>query len=646
MPNCSNCSSSSAEYHLCNKCYHNVFKSLYCDGHCGRKCDPSQRTGSNIIALPWWWYCNTCRQKRENPALPPDVKRVMTEDEIDKLQKKLKKLEEENQQYLEKNKQYLEQNTKLSEEKAKLSEEKDTLSKEKDNLTKERDTLTKKNDKLSIQTEAFSGQYHGQRKELEKFYDIIVDVDSLRHITTGWKVKMTEPGKKNYEIMKEKEVLTVGVVGNRNRGKSFVLSKLSGARLPDGTSIKTEGISIKYPEMSDNKEAKYILMDSAGFENALLESDEFKNDDKMSKEEAKKQLKLVASDKTLTEYFIQNFIIQKSNILVLVIGILNYPEQKLLNRIKTENEMKFKNQTPPPFFVVHNLQTFSLKQQVEDYIEETLLHSATFKLEKKESVKRKNKNNEDINNLYFIEKFNDPKDKNIVIYHLIMAMHGTEAGDYYNDFAYEFLSNQFDSFPIHHKFPIIEDVKNQFIENSSKLLENPIKSQEEFEKPKEGEEEIIKLKLEKDKKLEFKRCLIDELGFSNFYGAYFEPKYAYFKTSVNEKAYLCVQLEVPGECKMKRFQADVFEGNWIIEIQGEKLLKANNEKDKNEKNENDDIMLGNREKGSFLLNIKLKAEDYPLAEKAPDRTMTIKDKGLLSYFLKLVEEKKNEELEL
>ena len=200
--------------------------------------------------------------------------------------------------------------------------------------------------------------------------------------------------------------------------------------------------------------------------------------------------------------------------------------------------MKFKNQNPPPFFVVHNLQTFSLKKQVEDYIEETLLHSATFKLVKHESGMRNYWNNEDINNIYFIEIFNDPKDQNIVIYHLIMAMDGTEAGDYYNEFAYYFLSEQFNAFPIHQKFPIIEDIKKQFIENSSKLLENPIESLDEFEKPKKGEKEIIKLKLEKDNNLEFKRCLIDELGFSYFYGAYFEPKYAYFKTYIDKKPYL------------------------------------------------------------------------------------------------------------
>ena len=173
----------------------------------------------------------------------------------------------------------------------------------------------------------------------------------------------------------------------------------------------------------------------------------------MPRDDALKMLKLIASDKTLSEYFIQNFIIQKSNILIVVIGILNYPEQKLLNRIKTENKNKFKNSNPPPLFVIHNLQIFSLKKQVTDYVKEVLTKSATFKLKEMTSVERIEKEGEDkFNSIYYIEEFNNDEDKNTVIYHLILAMHGTEAGDYYNQFTYDFLSKQFNSFPLHHKF--------------------------------------------------------------------------------------------------------------------------------------------------------------------------------------------------
>ena len=593
MPSCSNCSASNAEYHLCSNCYNNIFKSLYCDGHCGRKCDPSQRTGSNIIALPWWWYCETCRKKRENPNLPPDQKRVMTEDEIDRLKKKLEKLEKENEIW-----------------------------------KKENEIYRQTNEKLNEVTKQFKGEYHDFRKKLENFYDIIVDIDSLRHMVKGWKVKFTEIGKKNYDIMKDEEVLIVGVVGNRNRGKSFILSKLSNVNLPDGTSIKTEGISIKYPKMEEGKKAKYILMDSAGFENALLETDEFTNDPNIPREDALKMLKLIASDKTLTEYFIQNFIIQKSNILIVVIGILNYPEQKLLNRIKTENKNKFRQQNIPPLFVVHNLQTFSLKKQVEDYIEETLMKSATFKLKKMKNVDRDSKESEDENDLYFIEVFNNKEDEHTVIYHLILAMHGTEAGDYYNHFAYEFLSGQFNAFPIHHKFPIIEDVKQQCMENSNKMMVHPIESLDEFEKSETEIKLISKDKEEEQKRLLFKRCLVDELGFSNFYGANFEPKYAYFKTIIDKKPYVCIQVEIPGECKVS-CRAKMFETSWNVTVKGNKMLKMIEGDDKH-------TSFSKREEGDFNLLVKLNVEDFQLKEHKPDKSKTTNENGLYSYYFPLV----------
>ena len=47
----------------------------------------------------------------------------------------------------------------------------------------------------------------------------------------------------------------------------------------------------------------------------------------------------------MIEYFNKNLIIQQSDILILVLGLLSYNEQKLLNRIKTEN--KRKNGNPP-----------------------------------------------------------------------------------------------------------------------------------------------------------------------------------------------------------------------------------------------------------------------------------------------------------
>ena len=69
-------------------------------------------------------------------------------------------------------------------------------------------------------------------------------------------------------------------------------------------------------------------------------------------------------------------------------------------------------------------------------------------------------------------------------------MLGIEAGDYYNQFVYDFLSAQFNARHIHEKFPVVEVVKQQSIDSSKNIMETPIKSMNDFE----GNEDEINLK--------------------------------------------------------------------------------------------------------------------------------------------------------
>ena len=56
----------------------------------------------------------------------------------------------------------------------------------------------------------------------------------------------------------------------------FLLSKLSKIDLPSGTSITTEGLSIKYPEIKEYKNRNIVLLDSAGLETTVLK-EEYEN---------------------------------------------------------------------------------------------------------------------------------------------------------------------------------------------------------------------------------------------------------------------------------------------------------------------------------------------------------------------------------
>ena len=112
------------------------------------------------------------------------------------------------------------------------------------------------------------------KEKVENFYDIIININSILKVKKGWEIEMTKEGENKYEEFKDKELIVIGVVGNMNKGKTFILSKLSKIELPSGTSINTKGISVKYPELKKNENRKYILLDSAGLEIPILKSSE------------------------------------------------------------------------------------------------------------------------------------------------------------------------------------------------------------------------------------------------------------------------------------------------------------------------------------------------------------------------------------
>ena len=136
----------------------------------------------------------------------------------------------------------------------------------------------------------------------EDFYDVIIDIQSVKDINKGWEIKMNERGKKNYELYKNKEILKIGVIGNANKGKSYLLSKISKIDLPSGTSIRTEGLSIKYPELESFENRKIALLDSAGLETPVLREKE------ESEEISKELFREKSREKLITELFLQNIL--------------------------------------------------------------------------------------------------------------------------------------------------------------------------------------------------------------------------------------------------------------------------------------------------------------------------------------------------
>ena len=316
------------------------------------------------------------------------------------------------------------ENNKLKSDKEKLNDELSKLKKEMEKLKKE--------DELKYLKDSSP----------ENFYDIIIDINSIRRLNQeGWKVRFNEKGLERYIKYKNEELITIGAIGNIQTGKSFLLNKISKIKFLTGTGIHTQGLSVKYPEVHEQQERKHIILDTAGLESPILRKNdidienndenldikenniisenknEINEEEKINENEEENQndldknnyqieemnlnnenedtenikaFKENSKDKIMAESFLENFIINVSDILLVVIGELTYSDQLLINKIKDE----CKKQNKGRIFIIHNLKDFRTINQVENYIDDVLLNCTSFNLKKRNwiiNVKRQEK---------------------------------------------------------------------------------------------------------------------------------------------------------------------------------------------------------------------------------------------------------------
>ncbi len=568
-------------------------------------------------------YCEQCYNvykmqlselKNENERINDEKKQISEENE--KLQNEknilVQKLNEKDNE-LQKMKIQLEITNKQSEQ---YKKEKDTLTQKISNLEQERE-------EQKINAEKFEKQFSSRYDlvKAENFYDIIAGIDSIKNIEKGWKIRFSDLGEQLYKKNEGNDCIKIGVVGNGNKGKSFLLNKLSNFDLPASTTIRTEGLSLKYPDLAKEKFKNIILLDSAGTETPLTLTDEEINELNNNKKYQDK-IEELAKDKTLTELFLQNIIITTSDLLILVVGILTYSEQKLLNRVK--KELKKSNKKTKKLYVIHNLQTFTKIEQVEKYITEQLMHSATFQLKKRNQTLIKNEGNEDSENYYFYEEEVREKDveNDFPIVHLIMANDLSKAGEYYNQFVINFLRYEMSSCTYLKPFDIIEEIKNKFCSISPQILDNIEVNENNIEVIEDKDDtrrinRIIILKCGEQKELVLKKCLVDELGFSNFSGSSYEPKFRYY---VKEDK-LIIDIEVPG-LKEDETKYDISEigENYQFKFTGIKEIKT----ETTEKQQ----YYSNIIVGEFKLVFSLKICDFPLKDK--DATEFSYENGIIN----------------
>ena len=464
-----------------------------------------------------------------------------------------------------------------------------------------------------------------------KFYDTIIDFDSLKISCKekGFNVIFSENGYQNYEERKKQNSTIVGVIGHANKGKSYILSKISNEELPRGYSVSTKGISVKYSKIEIRP---LIILDSAGSETPLIKN----SDNEYINESNNVNFELInelARDKIATQNFIQDFIYFYSNILIIIVGQLTNDEQKLINRIKSNNRNK------KTIFIIHNLMFIETKRNVEIIIKDTIEKSITFnKLSKRNII---GENDDSKNNYYYLEGIDDKS----TIVHLIMAREGSEAGNYYNQSTIDFLKKQIITETITKNFDIIESFKEYLSMSSGTYMENPIEINDI-----EYDNEVKKIIIKTEEEIIIKKCFINEIGILNFYGKVIEPSYDYKQYGKRME----VMIELPGitnddnnnNNKNNTFlnsKLNVGGGNYIFTYHGN--IKLGDNVDNQDPSRNINLLFGNFEESEYRLQLTFAISDGLIKSSKPIKKIDEKN-GLITLIYEYAEPYDEEEIML
>ena len=347
----------------------------------------------------------------------------------------------------------------------------------------------------------------------------------------------------------------------------------------------------------------------------------------------------ISRDKLFTEAFLLSYISTFSNALLLVVGELTFSEQKLINKISEDiKKLKVKG-ISKYLIVIHNLQTFETKEQVENYIKNYLKKSASFEIEE-------DKTNFSDESNFFCEK----NDKSIK--HFIYAKEDSEAGNFYNKKTINSIKSLYNidsnKYVYNYKETIIkhfkemseimydtkekvdfnlEEINNNEIQTNNDKNNNEINNNYEDnelevnninvnsdnlnEEKKQTIEKVYSTKLifKGESKLILKKMVIDELGVFSFIKNGFNPDYECF---YNKKE-LVINIECPDgvqlNAKRKRNRNPYGGYLFAIEITGQKV---------EDKAIEDYTYIKKKDSGDYYLLIPFSDDNYTLGEKSEE----------------------------
>ncbi len=361
-------------------------------------------------------------------------------------------------------------------------------------------------------------------------YDLVIDIKTILDLEKGWKINFYGNDENKQRILKkfDERNFVISVIGNSNRGKTYILNKISGfEEMKEGAkfSVQTKGLSIKCPI-----EKEFILMDTVGFNAPILLEDENINiREKENEENIDEKINEITRGQIITNYLLQNFIINEADILICMIGQITYSEQQFLNKIRVFCTNKKK------LFIIHNLIHLMYAEEVFKYIKDVLKKVITCNLEERNIPNNYSKklNQKGYYNKYFVEINKEEGEESNLIHHFILVNDNIPESDYFNDSTIEFIRN------------VISHGKNQKHENIIERLRKYVIDKSELVLLEKINDIILKdgkMKVE-NQKIKPKSIAADELDNLTFISNGYNPNYSYYKTN----KHFCIEIAICGK---------------------------------------------------------------------------------------------------
>jgi hypothetical protein len=441
-------------------------------------------------------------------------------------------------------------------------------------------------------------------KESNK-YDMILNFFSFEQLNIDKLTAFfTIKGKEKYDESLNNYNIVIGVLGIKNRGKSYLLRRIMKNKdytPPSGFLITTYGISCNFP-VHEAKGAHFITLDTAGKDSPLLQNELFKN----------KDIKAIGKDQKFTEIFLSDFIIQEANVLIAVVEQLSFEEQEMLKtlieRLKQKDISGIQRRK---LIVIHNLMNITKVEDIKKFVNEVLFNSLTFSLEPQSMGK--NDEVDDSDKYFYVQKLDIEENNSSVEYkldiiHLIMGNDEEDAiKEEFNEPALRFIRDHI-IVNTSRKFDVVKAFKDFIIKKSNKyfteeklpiFVEKPLTKKVYKNKEKTADEERILIPIKSDKRVHLKDFNIQYDGKENFFNK-IDPRYSSMLIKKDEKYYIEIIFEVYGKVKNLKSKTTFPESEdnqYIILIKGETEDINKIEKE---------TTFGNLEYAEFNFQVKIK----------------------------------------